>query len=251
VVQGESVTDLSLGPLRETDFPDRQKACLTWTDKVLARTRLPAKCAEVFAWGIEINQAKADRPWAGDSKKIERCHLLDKVELDPESGIYALCSGRRSGNEPPANAWIGICSWSYLPAAALHLRARYSAAIGNKFASFERHLLATITALDLQERPINDQRLPSYAQARNGTLFRFDSQTAGKVCDYFILAKSENREFVSAPLDDSCHLVCAYSGDSNEPLRSILTVDSWSAAQAEKELRRWLRTHPHKAIGTL
>jgi hypothetical protein len=244
------VFDLPLGPLRETDFPANQSACLAWAAKILVQTRLPAKYAEVFSWGIEINQSRSGRPWsAPDSKKIERCHLVDKVELDPELGVYALCTQRWHSEETPPNAWIGICPWLHLPVAALHLRTKYL--LGNKYAGFNRHLSALIVVLGLTERPINDQRLPSYAQARHGTLFRFDRQTAGKVRDYFIFDETDEGELVSTPLDGSCWLVCAYSSDSNEPLRAILTVDSWSAAQAEKELRRWLHTYPRKEIGTL
>jgi hypothetical protein len=59
---------------------------------------------------------------------------------------------------------------------------------------------------------------------RNGTLFRFDRQTAGKVRDYFILDETDESELVSAPLDGFVAWSAAYSGDSNEPLRAILTL---------------------------
>ena len=240
---------LPLGPLRESDFRTHERACVDCVGKILVQTRLPAAAAEVFDWGIEIDQSRSSRPWSPpDSKGVERCHLLDKVELDPELGIFALCTGRGYSDETPSpNALIAVCSWLHLPAAALHLRTKYLSAIGNKYAGFNRHVATIIAALGLAERPINDSRLPSYAQTRNGISLRFNREAAGKVPDYFIVDGADEGEPVSAPLDASCCLVCAYSGDSNEPLRAILTVDSWSAAMAEKELRRWLR----KGISTL
>jgi hypothetical protein len=240
------VLGLPLGPLRESDFRTHERACVDCVGKILVQTRLPAAAAEVFDWGIEIDQSRSSRPWSPpDSKGVERCHLLDKVELDPELGVYALCTADWYSDERPPGTLIGVCSWLHLPAAALHLRTKYLSAIGNKYVAFSRHAAAIIAAFNLTERPINDSRLPSYAHARNGILLRFDGASAEKVPDYFVLEEAnEESNLVSTPLEDSCCLVCAYSGDSLEPLRAILTVDSWSAGQAKKELVRWLKISP-------
>lgn len=227
--------------LRDSDLVNTQNTCLAWTEKIIAEARIQAENVLKTAFGYRINQGKSPKRWHPDPQKTERCHLLDKTEIDPTLGIHALSSQTLSP-EVLAGHYVDIGPWYHIPADAENLR---SVCLGpilvQKYFGLEKHLERTVSALNLSECPVN-HRPPGYSMTRHGPLLRFDPATASAFARYFLVDEiSAQNEPASVQLGAGCSLVWARSDDPLEPVRAVITNNNWSLRMGTKELARWLR----------
>jgi hypothetical protein len=226
--------------LRASDLINTQNACLAHSERILFEARLPVECALATSWGLLVEQSRAFRRWRPDPEKTERCHLLDKTELDGSLGIYAL-STRAIDSDSIAGQYVGICSWRHLSDAAEYLWSEcLGHAIADRYFGLEKHLADTVSVLGLQERPVNHQP-PGYSMTRNGALLRFDAATVPAFNRYFLLDEIlDPTDPVSIELGADCSLLYVYSADPVEPVQAIIVSNPWNVPIAVKELRRSL-----------
>jgi hypothetical protein len=228
-----------LGPRRDVDLEYSRASLLSRAEKILAWSRQRAAASIITDWGILIDQSSASRKWPETiNGPIQRCHLLNLIELD-EFGTHALVSHQI--RQLPEKTWVALCPWFQVPNAATALRIRTASHL-NPYTAADLHASLSTSALNLPERPANDNRIPACCKVRCGTLLRFDPDTAKKAETYFNLPESftcSEPAIIELGVD-SC-LVRANAENGIEPLRLILCRQLF-VDTATKELARWLKS---------
>jgi hypothetical protein len=138
-----------------------------------------------------------------------------------------------------------VCPWHSLATAAEYLRTDCVGPIlGRAYAptALGKHISELSCTLRIPERPINDQRLPSYSKIRHGIMVRLDPASALAFSRYFNLDESATpSQPISVGLGADCHLIYAASSIAQEPLRAMPT-EHWNLSIIQRELSRWLKS---------
>ena len=165
------------------------------------------------------------------------------MELD-DLGTQALFSGQISGN---GDAYVAICSWRDVPAAAVDLRLRWVGPLLLKThgpSIFLESAQEIAQAFQLEERPLNSTAIPCCCRLKWGYLQRFPQPSIPAALDYYNIAQPKD---VSLPilvkLGANLAIVLAFSPSADESLRIGLCCQ-WHAGLAIDDLGAWLRTFP-------
>jgi hypothetical protein len=229
---------ISLGPFRESDLTHTWNALCARGERILAFSLLPAERVIATAFGTVIDQTGASRKWQPSGPRVA-CHLVDVVELgEEEFGIHALFN--HEIDKLPAGNFIALCPASRVAEAAQHLRVEHVGPHLYVYTASTRHAEIAAAALQISERPVNDNRLPSIAELRYGRRLCFDADSAEAAIKYFNLPVFPAApEPVVVQLGGQTILAVARS-ESAEPMRGII-CQAYFEPTARRDLSRWLK----------
>jgi hypothetical protein len=231
-------------PIRPGDLINSRQARLQWVEELVALDRLQLSNIEPFEWGfwLKLNRSERFLKWWIDRSPIEHLFLLEARELD-RYGTYLVLSRHRAFT--PQHAHAAICSWNDLPKAAEYLR---TSCIGPLlWETYGPPVLSVYTqqilaALAIREQPLNSPQLPSYSEAKWGTLLRLDQGKSKEALVHLCIEKPSDCSVpFLANLGANVFAVLAWSPLAQEPLR-IGLCRHWNDDLAVKDLARWLKS---------
>jgi hypothetical protein len=191
----------ALAPVRTSDLIHSQNAILEHTEKIIALDRVDLRKIEPAAWGgfiLRLSVSPRLEEW-WSTRPDKRKHLwLDSAELDP-FGTHALFS-RQITDKSDCGAYVALCGWRDMPAAAADLRLRCLGPVLMK--AYGRSIFpSTVDEIaqqfQLEERPLNSIEVPCRCRLKWGHLLRLNSDSVQAALDYLNIPQPED---VSLPI---------------------------------------------------